>query len=476
MLCDDAWARDDLDAERFSEVLQTRVIDEVDVLVAGGGASGLVAGMAAARLGTRVLVVERQSVLGGTATTAMVPQWLGFFHGDVQAVRGIPAQLASRVVAAKGSPGFTRYVMAEASTNPLPVVSLPFDPEIVKPVLDSELIASGARVLFHCGVVRPLAEDNVVRGLVVETISGRSAVRARVVIDATGDGAVAARAGAETLGEQEGERRNRQPGTLVFRLSGVEGSRFRALTRTDRRRLALAGVASGGLAWEHLSFCSMPGESDAIGLMTRLSGYDFLDAADASQAEIEGRQQILKTVDFLRREVPGFASCRLASIAARVGVRETRRIVGEMTLTEEDIFTNRHFEDSIALGCGPMDLHDSHGVGVSLSMPPAPFEIPLACMLPKGLEGLIVTGRAVSATRQANGAARHMATAMALGQAAGTLAAVACSTDLLPRAVSSSRVRGTLRAEGALVSIEDTKKPTGEILLPTMFSGAEKRP
>lgn len=468
-------AGNNLDAARFSEVLQTRIIDEVDVLVAGGGASGLVAGMAAARLGVRVLVVERQGVLGGAATTGMVAQWLGFFHGGVQAVRGIPAQLARQVVAAGGSPGFTRYVLAEVSANPLPVAAFPFDPEILKPVLDAELLGSGAQVLFHCGVVRPLAEGNVVRGLVLETISGRSAVLARVVIDATGDGTVAARAGAVTLGEEEGERRGRQPGTLVFRLSGVEGSRFRALPRTERRRLAVAGVASGELAWEHLSFCSMPGETDAIGLMTRLSGFDFLDAADASRAEIEGRKQILKAVEFLRREVPGFADCRIASIAARVGVRETRRIVGEITLTEEDIFKNRRFEDSIALGCGPMDLHDPHGVGVCLSMPPVPFEIPLACMIPKGLDRLIVAGRAVSATRQANGATRHMATAMALGQAAGTLAALACSANASPRGISSSRVRETLRADGALVSIEDTKKPSGEILLPTVNGGAEKR-
>src|SRR5262249_28886351 len=148
----------------------------------------------------------------------------------------------------------------------------------------------------------------------------RSAVLARLVIDATGDGVVAARAGAVTLGEEEGERRSRQPGTLVFRLSGVNGSRFRALSRTEKRRLAVAGVASGELAWEQLSFCSMPGEADAIGLITRLSGFDFLDPADASRAEIEGRRQVLKAVEFLRREVPGFSNCRIASIAPRVGV------------------------------------------------------------------------------------------------------------------------------------------------------------
>ena len=194
-----------------SEELQTGVMEEVDVLVAGGGASGLVAGMAAARLGARVLVVERQGVLGGAATTGMVAQWLGFFHRDVQAVRGIPGELTRLVVAASGSPGFTRYLLAEASATPLPVVSFPFDPEIVKLVLDAELIRTGANVLFHAGAVRPVVEMNVVRGLVVETISGRSAVLARVVIDATGDGTIAARAGAVTMGEESAEAVSREP-------------------------------------------------------------------------------------------------------------------------------------------------------------------------------------------------------------------------------------------------------------------------
>src|ERR1700720_2228551 len=160
------WMQNDL-----SEVLGPRVMEHVDVVVGGGGSAGLVAGMAAARLGARVLVVERQSVLGGAATTGMVAQWLGFFHGDVQAVRGIPGELTRVVVAAGGSPGFTRYLLAEASATPMPVVSFPFDPEIVKLVLDAELIQTGANVLFHAGAVRPVVEMNVVRGLVVETIS-----------------------------------------------------------------------------------------------------------------------------------------------------------------------------------------------------------------------------------------------------------------------------------------------------------------
>ena len=459
-----------------SEILDTPIIDEVDVLVAGGGASGIVAGIAAARAGAHVLVVERQGNLGGAATTAMVAQWLGFFHGEVQAVRGIPAELARRVVAAGGSPGFVRYMLAEASASPLPVISFPFDPEIVKPTLDRALADSGARILLHAGAVRPLVEGNVVNGVVLETIAGRSAIAARVVIDATGDGTIAARAGAQTLGEEEDRRQNRQPGTLMFRLSGVDAASFRALQRAEKRRLALAGVASGELAWESLSFCSMPGEADAIGLLTRLSGFDFLDAADASRAEIEGREQIMRAVRFLRREVPGFADCRVASIAARVGVRETRRIVGDVTLTEDDILGGSRFEDSIALGCGPMDLHDPYGAGIRLSMPPSPFEIPLASMLPAGLEGLIVTGRAVSATRQANGAARHMATAMALGQSAGSVAALASASNAFPRGVMPSRVRAALRAAGALVSVEDADGSIDEIVpLPGISLRAEMR-
>jgi hypothetical protein len=142
----------------------------------------------------------------------------------------------------------------------------------------------------------------------------------------------------------------------------------------------------------------------------------------------------------------------LSSIAEQLGVRETRRIVGRYTLCEDDIVANRRFEDSIALGAGPVDVHHENGTGVHLWMPEKPFEIPLRTMLPEHVQGLVVTGRTISATREANGGARHMATAMALGEAAGVYAALSAQSGA---EASAKAVRAVLRSRGAFISEED---------------------
>nr|WP_256474487.1 FAD-dependent oxidoreductase [Bradyrhizobium sp. 200] len=130
-------------------------------------------------------------------------------------------------------------------------------------------------------------------------------------------------------------------------------------------------------------------------------------------------------------------------------------MVGQYTLSEEDIIQQREFEDTVALGCGPMDLHEPNGTGIQLAMPPAPFEIPMRCLIPEDVEGLIVTGRAISATREANGGARHIATAMALGQAAGTMAAMAACGQLSTRSLPVDLIQRKLRAAGAALSKAD---------------------
>ena len=212
-----------------------------------------------------------------------------------------------------------------------------------------------------------------------------------------------------------------------------------------------------------MSFCSTPNGHDAICLMSRITGVDALDDGDVSAAERTGRKQIRSIVGFLNREVPGFEKAILSSIASRIGVRETRRIVGDYMLTEEDIMQQRRFEDTIALGCGPMDVHDANGTGIVLYMPPAPFDIPMRCLLPKDIGGLIVSGRAICATREANGGARHMATAMALGQAAGTMAAIAIEKKIAPREIDAQEVRVRLRTDGAALSIDDCARLSGAL-------------
>jgi len=442
------------------ETLDTPIAGTYDVIVAGGGASGLVAAVAAARAGARVALVERAGCLGGTATSGMVAQYVGMFNDTVRCVGGIGFELTQRIQEAGGSDGFRSYIMAEASANPVTIINFPFNPEIVKIVADDIIREAGIDVLLHTRVVRPLLENGSVHGLVLENVSGRQALRSRMLVDATGDAVIAAGAGVPCVGEEPELRNERQPLSLVFRMSNVDVRKFRAIPRDQKRAIALEGLRSGQLAWESLSFCSTPGDTDAICLMSRIHGIDALNASSLTRAEQIGRQQIKKIVAFLRANVPGFERSVLAGIAERVGIRETRRIVGRYTLTTEDIVGGRHFDDAIALGAGPMDLHEAGGTGVDLWMPPAPFEIPLACMLPQSLEGVIVTGRAISATREANGGARHMGTAMCLGHAAGAYAALVATGQSDAKNFDVEKLRSLLHSQGALLSADDARAAT----------------
>jgi hypothetical protein len=437
----------------ISEHLSTAVVADYDVIVAGGGAAGLVAAVTTARHGARTLLVERQGCLGGTATTGYVAQYIGFFNHGIQAVWGLPFEFTQRIVAAGGSDGFAKYLLAEASANPVPIHNFPFNPEVVKWVADEWAEEAGVEVALHANVTGVLKDGDRVGGVIVEDVAGRRAYRARVVIDASGDATPSSLAGVTMkTPEDDSEHGGRQPQSLVFRLSNIDVARFRAIPRDEKRAVALEGVRRGEIFWESLSFMSTPGGVDAICLMSRILNIDPLDPRQASAAERIGRQQVKSIVDFLKRDVPGFENAVLAAIAPRIGVRETRRIVGDYTLTEHDILSGVTFPDSIALGCGPMDVHDARGTGIKLFMPPAPFEIPMRCLLPADIEGLIVSGRAISATRAANGGARHMATAMALGQAAATMAVVACSQPNAVHGIPATTVRHLLEADGVLTS------------------------
>ncbi len=444
------------------ESLQTRFLGEYDVVVAGGGASGLIAAVSAARAGARTVLVERSGCLGGTATYGMVAQWLGFYNRETRVVGGLAYELAERVRGMGGSDGFSRYMLAEASATPIPLINFPFNPEIVKIAADEFAQDAGVDLMLHSVIVRPLLGAGRVEGVVLENASGRSALRAKVVVDATGDASVASASGVPCVGEEVDLRRRRQPCTLVFRMSNVDVKRFRAMPRDEKRALALEGVRDKRIFWESLSFCSTPGGTDAVCLMSRVFDVDALDAADLTRAELVGRQQVKSIVKFLRERVPGFEKSVLAGIAARIGVRETRRIVGQYTLTEEDIVGGKRFPDAVALGAGPMDLHESKGTGIALWVPEVPFEIPLGSLLPKSVDGLVVAGRAMSASREANGGSRHMGTAMCLGEAAGLYAALRAQGVARLAEPPHEEIRRKLRARGALVAVEDALTAAGE--------------
>jgi hypothetical protein len=376
-------------------------------------------------------------------------------HGPGEpVVAGALAELLRRLVAAGGA-------LAPA---PDTGYTVPFDPELFKLVALELLDQAGVQFLFHAfasGIVDGSKPGEAPRGVVFETKSGPLVVRARAVVDCTGDGDVAAQAGAncEIGRETDGLV---QPMTLMFRMVGFERAGFEAYVRAhpDQWRgvhglwdLIRAASAAGELELprEDLLFFGTPHAAEVSVNSTRITRVLGTDVFDWSRAELESRAQMRQIAAFLRRRVPGFERAYVAQSGVHTGVRETRRIMGDYRLTAEDVLGARSFEDVIARGAYPVDIHNPRGSGTLLKrLPPgAAYDIPLRCLLPQGIEGLLVAGRCISGSHEAHSSYRVMPIVMATGQAAGACAALAAARDMPPRTVPVADVQDTLLAQGA---------------------------
>jgi hypothetical protein len=337
---------------------------------------------------------------------------------------------------------------------------VPFDPELFKLAALELLDEAGVRFLFHA-FASGVTEDDGVRGVVFETKSGPLVIRARVVIDCTGDGDIAAQAGAayEVGRERDGLA---QPMTLMFRMVDFEQEAFARYVRThpDQWRgvhglwdLIREAAAAGelDLPREDILFFGTPHPREVSVNSTRVTHVLGTDVFDWSYAEWQARAQLRQIADFLRRRVPGFEAAYIAQSGVHTGVRETRRVVGDYQLTVADVLGARKFEDVIARGSYPVDIHNPTGVGTVLKrLPPGEaYDIPLRCLLPRGIDGLLVAGRCLSGTHEAHSSYRVMPIVMATGQAAGVCAALATRAGSPTRAVPVERVQDELIAQGA---------------------------
>ncbi len=437
------------------------------MLVVGGGNAGCAAALAAARTGARTILVERYGFLGGTATAAMVGPWMTFHSGSERIVGGIAQEIVERLIALGGSPGHI-----PDSSDYVPTIT-PFDPEIHKALLFDLMRESDVRLLLHALVVGAVRDaTGAVRGARFATVGGERTIRARCTIDATADAFVAAAAGCAL---QQGDERGRvQPASLMFRLSHVDMAALAAYVRArpeqmrtslpagERSPNALTAVAGLYELWqaaqsagidvprELVSFFSSPYPDEVTVNMTRVVDIDPLDPDDLTRAEVEARAQAMRLVAFFRERVPGFAAARIAATATQIGVRESRRIVGEYTLTRADILERRTFEDAIARSAYPIDIHNPSGSGTTTHRLPSgtSYEIPYRCLVPLAIDDLLVAGRCISTTHEALASTRLTPTVMTLGQAAGTAAALSLGAGVSPRALDARTLRERLAADG----------------------------
>ena len=318
---------------------------------------------------------------------------------------------------------------------------------------------AGVDSLLHAFASAVLGEK-AVKGAVFETKSGPLAVRAKVVIDCTGDADLAVQAGAPfEVGRSDGLA---QPMTLMFRMADFQKAAFEAYVKENPQQWRgvhglwdLVGKATRAgdltLPREDVLFFATPHEHEVSVNSTRVTRVLGTDVWDLTYAECMSRRQMRQIAEFLRRYVPGFEKAYAVQSGINIGVRETRRIIGEYQLDANDVLGARRFEDAIARGAYPVDIHSPTGSGTVLKrLPPGEaYDIPLRCLLPQSTDNLIVAGRCISGTHEAHSSYRVMPIVMATGQAAGVCGALAARAGKAPRDVPAHEVQLELLRQGA---------------------------
>jgi len=415
-----------------------------DVLVVGGGSAGCSAAVAAAEQGADVLLIERYGFLGGTGAMVL-DTFYGFFtpgSAERKVVGGVP----DRVIA-----GLERRGMVLKRPNTYGAgAGYTYDPDTLKLVWDELTAEAGVRVLHHVTFVDVLQEGDRVTGAVIATKQGLRGIRARAVVDASGDADVVARAGAPF--EDAGADGTAQSLTATFRMNGVDVEAARAFPKQELWA-RMAEAAEGGdyaLPRREGSVHVTPFPHVMHTNMTRVAGVDATDPDQLSRAEREGRAQAFEYARFLRDRVPGYERAHLSGLSVQIGVRETRRIRGEYWLTRDDVLAARKFSDAVARCGAPIEEHHAGGDTRWEYLPDGEtYDIPYRCLLPRGVDGVVVAGRCLSASHDAHASVRSMGQCMAMGQAAGVAAAIAKDGDL--RGVDVRALRERLVALGALL-------------------------
>jgi len=414
---------------------RTPVAADVDVLVVGGGPTGIGAALAAAREGARTLVIERHGMLGGVWTAGLLNP---FF--DFERKGWLVAELVDRL---KKAGAWRAWKF-----------SWTFDIEAMKLVLETMLAETGAASWYYSFVADTIVEHGKVRGVIVESKSGREAVLAKVVVDCSGDGDVAARAGVPfRLGRASDSAC--QPMTLMFEIDGLGDwvqtkaedlyDRMAEAIRRERLPVKLPFGRVGYAPW--IINVPRPGAADVQA--THVYQINPLDTRDLTRATIQTRRQAHDLVEVMKR-IPGLENVRLVQTAPAIGVREARHLAGRYTLGLEDLRAGRHFDDAVTFGAFGVDIHDvkpgeksAHGAKIR------PYEIPYRCLVPESVGGLLFAGRCISGTHEAHASYRVTGTCMAMGQAAGLAAALAAREGKSPGEIDGRSLRRALETRGA---------------------------
>lgn len=443
-----------------------------DVIVAGGGTAGFSAAIAAARNGAKTLVIEQNGYLGGTSTMG-VP-FLAVFDGKGnQVVGGILEEVVQRLVKEHGGIGHVHGTRWSNGGHMMgDEFSLtPFDSEIFKYVAQEMVLEAGAEILYHTSITGVTKDGDRISGVDVFNASGFGHLDADVVIDCSGDADICHYAGARML-----KKEKVQNSSILFVMMDVDIPRFEeALEQGENidgwgwwhsRVVAAKKLDTANPDYVHIAGHFKPFGDDREVTFTavsvrkgevylnasRVAGIDATDAESLTQGEIQERRNIHELVNGLKANVPGFENA-FVSRSSDLGIRESRTVIGDYILTGDDVFNHKPFADTIARGAYPADIHDPKGGRTQFTFikDGISYGIPYRCLLPAGIEQLLVAGRTISATQDANGTIRLQATVVAQGQAAGTAAALSVKHGISPRKVDVQELRALLSKQGAII-------------------------
>lgn len=420
------------------------VAHEADVVVLGGGPSGIAAAVAASRHGARTLLVERYGFLGGNCTAAMVTNFCGLHanvHGELrQVVHGVADEMLARLERLGGLNAphlvFGR-IQAQA-----------YDVAAFKCAADDMLVDAGVTLRLHSLAAGVAMADGRIDALLVETKSGRQAIRGRMFVDCSGDADLAAWAGAP----YEKGPAMAFP-THMFRVGAVDGEAALA-ARPRIRALMEQAEQEGAFRFHRHTPIVAPQKRNSEWRcnVTQIArggrAADGTDADDLIFAELEGRRQIRDYFAFLKARVPGFADSYLLEIAPQIGIRETRRIVGAYQVSGDDVLGACDFADAVGVNGWPMERHVAGDVAWGWIEGRGYHQVPFRCLVPRGVDNLLVAGRCASLTAEGQSSVRVSGPCFVMGQAAGTAAALALRAGVAPGAVDVAALQSALRADG----------------------------
>ncbi len=403
----------------IDETLKTKVYGEYDVVVVGGGPAGCGAAISCARSGLKTLIIEKYNCLGGAWTTGFMNP---FF--DFRAKNGLVNEIISELKSRNQWGGFK---------------DISFTYEYMKRILEEKALDSGVEILYNTNFSRTICEDKTVKGVVFENIEGRQAVFAKTFFDCTGDGNVAADAGCAFIIGKDGDYKECQAMTLMFLVGNIPEKYKDGLMFYD---ILNDAYIKGGKTIPFKVPYLIPAPNAHFGVVqfTHMYEYNPLNASDLTKATIEGRRQLIEAFELLKKYNEDFKDLELITSASILGVRESRRIIGEYTLNVDDLINGSTYEDAVARVTFGADIHTKTNKG-QICFKVKPYHIPMRSLIPKDYNGIIVAGRCISGTQEAMASYRVTGNCCQMAENAGYAVAQALKNNINIRDV---KIKNTL--------------------------------